>query len=81
LDIELSQKLSAIALSDAHAHEISERLLLPISPKYFGKSCAVALTTVTSGAGMAGAAACTLHRLQSRQQQRRRKSKPPVSKI
>jgi hypothetical protein len=42
----------------------SKAAFLPISSKYFGTSCAVALTTVTSGAGMAGAAACTLLRLQ-----------------
>src|ERR1700719_3721282 len=42
----------------------SKAAFLPISSKYFGTSCAVALTTVTSGAGIAGAAACTLLRLQ-----------------
>src|SRR5580658_2186852 len=42
----------------------SKAAFLPISSKYLGTSCAVALTTVTSGAGMAGAAACTLLRLQ-----------------
>jgi hypothetical protein len=35
----------------------------PISSSYFGTSCAVAFTTVTSGGGMAGAAACPLLRL------------------
>src|SRR5215469_10616160 len=43
----------------------SNAVLCPISSRYFGTSCAVAFTTVTSGGGMAGGAACALLRLQA----------------
>ena len=43
----------------------SKAAFLPISSRYLGTSCAVALTTVTSGGGMAGGAACTLPLLQA----------------
>src|ERR1700758_5515279 len=37
----------------------SKAAFLPISSRYLGTSCAVAFTTVTNGAGVAGAAAWT----------------------